>query len=63
MKKYVRRYYVGVGYKPCNQSCFVAGLLIGLGESRQERLIDLLLLRELHQQYGHIQEIIIQNFR
>ena len=39
------------------------GLLIGIGETRAERLSALLAIRELHQRYGHIQEIIIQNFR
>ncbi|KAJ7564639.1 hypothetical protein O6H91_02G027500 [Diphasiastrum complanatum] len=42
---------------------FTTGLLIGIGESREDRLADLLLLRGLHQQLGHIQELIIQNFR
>jgi len=42
---------------------FTTGLLIGIGETRRERLESLLLIRELHQRYGHIQEIIIQNFR
>jgi FO synthase len=39
------------------------GLLIGIGESRRERLESLLALRELHAAHGHLQEIIIQNFR
>jgi FO synthase len=39
------------------------GLLIGIGETRRERIDALLRIRELHQRYGHIQEIIIQNFR
>jgi FO synthase len=39
------------------------GLLIGIGETRRERIDALLRLRELHERYGHIQEIIIQNFR
>lgn len=42
---------------------FTSGILIGIGETRRERIESLLALRELHQQYGHIQEIIIQNFR
>jgi FO synthase len=42
---------------------FTTGLLIGIGETREERLDSLLALRDLHRQYGHIQEIIIQNFR
>jgi FO synthase len=42
---------------------FTTGLLIGIGETRRERLESLLAIRELHERYGHIQEIIIQNFR
>lgn len=41
---------------------FTSGILIGIGETRRERIESLLALRKLHQQYGHIQEIIIQNF-
>lgn len=42
---------------------FTSGILIGIGESRRERIESLLALRDLHRRYGHIQEIIIQNFR
>lgn len=42
---------------------FTSGILIGIGETRLERIESLLVLRNLHRQYGHIQEIIIQNFR
>ncbi|GCE50989.1 FO synthase subunit 1 /FO synthase subunit 2 [Thermosporothrix hazakensis] len=42
---------------------FTTGILIGIGETRLERIESLLALRELHRQYGHIQELIIQNFR
>ena len=42
---------------------FTSGILIGIGENRDERIDALLALRDLHQQHGHIQEIIIQNFR
>ena len=42
---------------------FTSGILIGIGETRRERIESLLALRELHHRYGHIQEIIIQNFR
>ena len=42
---------------------FTSGILIGIGETRRERIESLLALRDLHQRYGHIQEIIIQNFR
>ena len=40
-----------------------SGLLIGIGETRAERIEALLKLRDLNDRYGHIQEIIIQNFR
>ena len=42
---------------------FTSGILIGIGETREERIDALLALRALHEQYGHIQEIIVQNFR
>lgn len=42
---------------------FTTGILIGIGETRRERIESLLAIRALHQQYGHIQEIIVQNFR
>ncbi|HEU0061114.1 MAG TPA: bifunctional FO biosynthesis protein CofGH [Hyphomicrobiaceae bacterium] len=42
---------------------FTTGILIGIGETRRERIEALLAIRELHERYGHIQEIIIQNFR
>lgn len=42
---------------------FTSGILIGIGETREERIDALLALRELHGEYGHIQEVIIQNFR
>jgi len=42
---------------------FTTGILIGIGETRQERIDALLAIREQHQQYDHIQEVIIQNFR
>jgi FO synthase len=42
---------------------FTTGLLIGIGETREERLDSLLKLRRLHARYGHLQEILIQNFR
>ncbi|GAC1640030.1 MAG: bifunctional FO biosynthesis protein CofGH [Ktedonobacteraceae bacterium] len=42
---------------------FTTGILIGIGENRLERIEALLALRDLHQRYGHIQEIIVQNFR
>ena len=42
---------------------FTSGILIGIGETRAERIEALLALRALHERHGHIQEIIIQNFR
>ena len=42
---------------------FTSGILIGIGEAREERIDALLALRDLHERYGHIQEIIVQNFR
>lgn len=42
---------------------FTSGILIGIGETRRERIESLLALRGLHHRFGHIQEIIIQNFR
>jgi 7,8-didemethyl-8-hydroxy-5-deazariboflavin synthase CofG subunit len=42
---------------------FTTGLLIGIGESSEDRVDTLLAIRDLHQRYGHIQEVIVQNFR
>ncbi|HLY57536.1 MAG TPA: 7,8-didemethyl-8-hydroxy-5-deazariboflavin synthase CofG, partial [Stellaceae bacterium] len=42
---------------------FTSGILIGIGETRAERLDSLFALRDLHERHGHIQEIIVQNFR
>ena len=42
---------------------FTTGILIGIGETRDERLAALSEIKHLHDRYGHIQEIIIQNFR
>ena len=42
---------------------FTTGILIGIGENWQERIDSLLTIRELHARYGHIQEVIVQNFR
>jgi FO synthase len=41
---------------------FTTGILIGIGETRRERIESLLAIRELHRRYGHIQEVIVQNF-
>lgn len=42
---------------------FTTGILIGIGETREERVDSLLAIRDLHARYGHIQEVIVQNFR
>ena len=42
---------------------FTSGILIGIGETRAERIRSLLALRDLNDAHGHIQEIIVQNFR
>lgn len=42
---------------------FTSGLLIGIGETVEERVDTLLTIRRLHRAYGHIGEVIIQNFR
>ena len=42
---------------------FTTGILIGIGETREERVDSLLAIREMHARYGHIQEVIVQNFR
>lgn len=42
---------------------FTTGLLIGIGETAGERVDSLLAIRAIHERFGHIQEVIIQNFR
>ena len=42
---------------------FTTGILIGIGETRRERVESLLAIRDVHERYGHIQEVIVQNFR
>ncbi len=42
---------------------WTTGILIGIGETREERVDSLFAIRDLHEQYGHIQEVIVQNFR
>ena len=41
---------------------FTSGILVGIGESEEERMASLEKLAELHERYGHIQEVILQNF-
>jgi len=42
---------------------FTSGILIGIGETREERIDALLALKALGEDYGHVQEVIVQNFR
>jgi 7,8-didemethyl-8-hydroxy-5-deazariboflavin synthase CofG subunit len=42
---------------------FTTGLLIGIGETLEDRVDTLIAIRDLHDRYGHIQEVIVQNFR
>jgi 7,8-didemethyl-8-hydroxy-5-deazariboflavin synthase CofG subunit len=42
---------------------FTTGILIGIGETLTDRVESLLAIRELHERHGHIQEVIVQNFR
>src|SRR4249919_1682735 len=42
---------------------FTSGILIGIGETREERIEALLALRALGEEHGHLQEVIVQNFR
>jgi len=42
---------------------FTTGILIGIGETMEERIDSLLAIRAMQEKYGHIQEVIVQNFR
>jgi len=42
---------------------FTTGILIGIGETLDERVDALFAIREVNEKYGHIQEVIVQNFR
>ena len=42
---------------------FTTGILIGIGETPIERIDSLFAIRVMHEKYGHIQEVIVQNFR
>jgi FO synthase len=42
---------------------FTTGILIGIGETMEDRVESLLAIKRLHERYGHVQEVIIQNFR
>ena len=41
---------------------FTTGILVGIGETRQERLDALLAIQAAHERHGHVQEVIVQNF-
>ena len=41
---------------------FTTGILVGIGETQDERIESLEALADLHAHYGHIQEVILQNF-
>ncbi len=41
---------------------FTTGLLLGIGETMEDREDSLMVIRDLHRKYGHIQEVILQNF-
>lgn len=42
---------------------FTTGILVGIGETRRERIESLLVIRALAERYGHIHEVIVQNFQ
>jgi FO synthase len=42
---------------------FTTGILVGIGETERERAEALVAIRDLHRRYGHVQEVIVQNFR
>jgi len=42
---------------------FTTGILIGIGETPRERVDALAAIRDLHERYGHVQEVIVQSFR
>ena len=42
---------------------FTSGILVGIGENEAERIASLRAIRRLHDEFGHIQEVIVQNFR
>ena len=42
---------------------FTTGILIGIGETMEDRVESLLAIQRLHERYGHVQEVIVQNFR
>jgi FO synthase len=42
---------------------FTTGILIGIGETWDERVESLIAINEIHRRHGHVQEVIVQNFR
>ena len=42
---------------------FTTGILVGIGETFEERIDALLAIRASHERHGHVQEVIVQNFR
>ncbi len=42
---------------------FTTGILVGIGETPRDRVDSLFLIADLHRRYGHVQEVIVQNFR
>src|SRR5260370_5723207 len=42
---------------------FTTGILIGIGETLEERIDSLFAIRALHAQYGHVQDVLLHNFR
>ncbi|MCX8205053.1 MAG: 7,8-didemethyl-8-hydroxy-5-deazariboflavin synthase CofG [Candidatus Nezhaarchaeota archaeon] len=42
---------------------FTTGILVGIGETVEERVESLFMIKRLHERYGHIQEVIVQNFQ
>jgi FO synthase len=42
---------------------FTTGILVGIGETDRERAESLFAIRDVHRRYGHVQEVIVQNFR
>jgi 7,8-didemethyl-8-hydroxy-5-deazariboflavin synthase CofG subunit len=42
---------------------FTTGILVGIGETLRDRAESLIALRESHERHGHVQEVIVQNFR
>ncbi|MEM9454103.1 MAG: 7,8-didemethyl-8-hydroxy-5-deazariboflavin synthase CofG [Myxococcota bacterium] len=42
---------------------WTSGILVGIGETRRERVDSLLAIRALHEEHGHVQEVIVQGFR